>query len=33
MESTHDVTTLNTAYAMRHTIFSTLYSVGKLDEE
>jgi hypothetical protein len=25
-------TTLNTTYTMGHTIFSTLYSVGKLDE-
>jgi hypothetical protein len=27
------VTTLNTAYTVGHTIFSTLYSVGKLDEQ
>jgi hypothetical protein len=25
--------TLNTAYIVGHTIFSTLYSVGKLDEQ
>jgi hypothetical protein len=26
-------TTLNTTYTMSHTISSTLYSVGKLDEQ
>jgi hypothetical protein len=28
-----DVTTLNTSYIVGHTIFSTLYSVCKLDEK
>jgi hypothetical protein len=27
------LTTLNTAYTVGYTIFSTLYSVGKLDEQ
>jgi hypothetical protein len=31
--SSQGITTLNTAYTVGHTIFLTLYSVGKLDEQ